>query len=395
MALPRTQGREQHAIRLPFRNLAELGTRKHRSDGSHGTDGRYGAIHRTREASSVGGNRRVLSSAFLFSCFLLAPIAAGAQSVENFYQGRTISLIVGYPPAGAPDVYGRLVTRHLGKYLPGSPSIIARNMPGAGSILAANYIFNAAPKDGTVLGLLVPTMPLEEALGSSASKYRSASFNWIGRLATAPNITFINNASRVKTIADAFDNVAILGATGRSSTNAIYPTVLNNVLGTKFKVVTGYEGSAAVMLAMERGEVEGHSATYDGLKTQHEDWLKTGKVNIVVQYLLKRHSALPDVPTSAELARTPEQAMILRAVSSASEIGKFILTTPEVPAERVAALRLAFDAMVKDPAYLADAAKLRIELDPLPGTELQKIIEEVQGMPADIVEKIKPMYPLN
>jgi tripartite-type tricarboxylate transporter receptor subunit TctC len=189
--------------------------------------------------------------------------------------------------------------------------------------------------------------------------------------------------------------VAVLGATGRSSTNAIYPTVLNNVLGTKFRVVTGYEGSAAVLLAMERGEVEGHSATYDGLKTQHEDWLRTKKVNIVVQYLLKRHPDLPDVPTSVELARTPEQAKILRAVSSASEIGKFILTTPEVPAKRVAALRLAFDAMVKDPDYLADAAKLRIELDPLAGTELQKIIEEVQGMPADIVEKIKPMYPLN
>ena len=201
--------------------------------------------------------------------------------------------------------------------------------------------------------------------------------------------------TRVKTIADAFDKVALLGATGRSATNAIYPTVLNNVLGTKFRVVTGYEGSAAAMLAMERGEVEGHSSTYDGLKNQHEDWIRTRRVNILVQYLLKRHPELPDVPTSSELARTPEQATILRAVSSASEIGKFILTTPGAPRERVDALRRAFDAMVKDPDYLAEAAKLRIELDPLPGIELQKVVEEVQSMPAEIVEKVKPIYPLN
>lgn len=324
-----------------------------------------------------------------------APASGRAQSVESFYRGKTITIIIGYATGGAPDVFARLVARHIGNYVPGNPSVIARNMPGAGSILAANYIFNIAPKDGTILGLVAPTIPLEETLGSSASKYKALGFYWIGRLATNPNITFIMNTSQVKTISDAFDKVAVLSATGRSSTNAIYPTVLNNVLGTKFKIVTGYEGSAAAMLAMERGEVDGHSATYDGLKNQHEDWVRTKKVNIVVQYLLKRHRDLPDVPTSAELARAPEQAKILRAVSSASEIGKFLLTTPKVPAERVAALRAAFDAMARDPDYLAEAEQLRIELDPLPGIELQKIVGEVQSLPADIVEKVKPMYPLN
>ena len=331
----------------------------------------------------------------LLTAAATTPVPAGAQTLETFYQGKTITIIIGYPPAGANDVYARLVAHHLGKYIPGNPSIVARNMPGAGSLLAANHIYNVAPRDGTVLGVLVPTVPLEETLGSSAAKYKATRFPWIGRLATAPNITFIMNTSRVKTIADAFDKVAILSATGRSATNAIYPTVLNNVLGTKFKVVTGYEGSAAAMLAMERGEADGHSSTYDGLKNQHEDWVRLKKVNIVVQYLLKRHRDLPDVPTSAELARTPEQASILRAVSSASEIGKFLLTTPEAPPERVAALRRAFDAMVKDPDYLAEADKLRIELDPLPGIELQKIIEEMQSLQADTIEKIKAMYPLN
>jgi tripartite-type tricarboxylate transporter receptor subunit TctC len=326
---------------------------------------------------------------------LLASVPASAQSVEAFYKGKSINFIIGYPAAGAPDTYARLVSRHLGKYIPGNPAVIARNMPGAGSLLAANHLFNNAARDGTTLGITSPTIPLEETLGAPQSKYKAAQFNWIGRLATNPNITFINATSQVKTIKDAFEKIAVLGATGRSSTNSVYPMVLNNVLGTKFKVVTGYQGTAAVMLAMERGEVEGNSATYDGLMAQHPDWIPTKRVNVVVQYLLKRHPALPNIPTMVELARTPEQAAILRTVSSASDIGKFALTTPEVPADRVEALRKAFEAMVKDPEFIADAHKLRIEVDPLSGAELQKIVAETQSISADIIEKVKAVYPLN
>jgi tripartite-type tricarboxylate transporter receptor subunit TctC len=320
---------------------------------------------------------------------------AQAQPVADFYRGKTVTMVIGYPPAGANDVYARMVARHIGRHIPGNPNVVPRNMPGAGSLIAANHIFNVAPKDGTVLGLLVPTLPLEEALGASAVKFRSAGFHWVGRMAPAPNITFVMATSPVKSIADAFDKTAILGATGRSATNAIYPTVLNNVLGTKFKVVTGYEGSAAAMLAMERGEVEGHSATYDTLKTVHADWLAQKKVNVVVQYSLSRHPELKDVPTTVELARNPEQAQILRAVSSASEIGKFVLTTPETPADRVQALRQAFDAMVRDAEFIADAQKLRVELGPLAGADLQKIVAEVAGMSPETVAKVKAIYPLN
>jgi tripartite-type tricarboxylate transporter receptor subunit TctC len=332
---------------------------------------------------------------FIFAIALLVPGPAFAQSVEEFYRGKTINFVIGYPTAGAPDIYARLVARHMARHIPGNPNIIARNMPGAGSLIAANHMFNTAPKDGTSFALTSPTMPLEEMLGVPQVKFRASQFNWIGRLATNPNITFIANTSPVKSIKDAFDKVAILGATARSSTNAIYPFVLNNVLGTKFRIVTGYEGTAAVMLAIERGEVEGLSSTYDGLKAQREDWLKTKKVNIVVQYLLRRHAELPDVPTSVEVATTPEQATILRTVSSASEIGKFVFTTPEVPTDRVVALRRAFDATVKDPDFLAEASKLRIEIDPLSGAELQKIVSETQSIPADLVERVKAIYPLN
>jgi tripartite-type tricarboxylate transporter receptor subunit TctC len=324
-----------------------------------------------------------------------ATFPAVAQDVEAFYRGKMITVIVGYPPAGANDVYARLVSTHIGKHIPGNPTVIIKNMPGAGSMIAANYLFSSAPKDGTFLGLLVPTLPLEEALGASAARYKSASFNWIGRMAPAPNITFIMATSQVKTIQDAFTKVAILGATGSSATNAIYPSVLNNVVGSKFTLVQGYKGSAETILAMERGEVEGHSSTFDTLKSVRPDWVKNKTVNIVVQYMLKRHPELPDVPTSSELARNDEERAILRAVSSAAEIGKFVLTTPEVPPERVAALRKAFDAMTKDPAYIEDAEKQRVELAPMPGDELQKIVGEIAAMPPAVVEKVKAVYPLN
>src|SRR4051794_2850086 len=182
----------------------------------------------------------------------LASSGAPAQSVADFYRGKPVNLVIGYPPAGANDVYARLAARHIGKHIPGTPNVVPRNMPGAGSLLAASHIFNIAPKDGTTLGLLVPTLPIDEKLESAAAKYRAAGFNWVGRMAPAPNVTFIMATSAVKTIDDAFGKVAVLGATGRSATNSIYPTVLNNVLGTKFKVVNGYEGTAAVMIAMER-----------------------------------------------------------------------------------------------------------------------------------------------
>jgi tripartite-type tricarboxylate transporter receptor subunit TctC len=254
-------------------------------------------------------------------------------------------------------------------------------------------MFNNAPRDGTALSLLVPTLPLDEKLENVAAKYKSSGFNWIGRIAPAPNITFIMSRSEVKTISDAFAKVAVLGATGRSATNSIYPTVLNNVLGTKFRIVNGYEGAATAMIAMERGEVDGHSSTYDSLKAVHPDWIADRRVNIVVQYSLRRHPELADVPTSVELARNDNERAILGAVSSASEIGKFLLTAPDVPADRVTALRRAFDAMVRDPEFVAEAQKLRIELGPLTGEELQRTVETVQDVPADLIDRLKTMYP--
>jgi tripartite-type tricarboxylate transporter receptor subunit TctC len=315
--------------------------------------------------------------------------------VEEFYRGKTINMIIGYPTAGANDSYARTLARHIGKYIPGQPRVIARNMPGSGSLIAANHVFNIAPKDGTVLSLLAATIPLEEALGASGVKFRSAEFNWIGRMSSSINVTIMKATSPVKSIKDAFTTEAILAATGRSATPSVYPSVLNNVVGTRFKIVMGYEGSIACMLAMERGEADGHSTSWDGVKSAHSDWLRDKKVNVIVQYGLKRHPELPDVPTSVELGRTAEETQVLRVIANATEVGKMVLTTPGVPPERVAALRRAFDATIKDPDYIAEMNQQKLEITPLSGEEMQKLVEEVGSVSPAIIERVKAIYPLN
>jgi tripartite-type tricarboxylate transporter receptor subunit TctC len=268
-------------------------------------------------------------------------------------------------------------------------------MPGGGSLVAANHIFNVAPKDGTTLGLIVPTAPIEEKLGAANVRFKAAQFNWIGRLAATPNVTFMNASSPVKTIKDAMEREAVLGATGRSSTVAVYPTMLNHLVGTKFKLVMGYAGSAEAMLAMERGEVEGHSTTWEGVKSRAARQLRDKTINILVQYGLQRHPELPDIPTAVELGRNNEEVLALRFFANASDVGRFILSTPDTPADRIQALRRAFDAMVKDPEFIADLDAQKLDLGPLSGEELQKLIEEVANVSPSILEKVRGLYPLN
>jgi tripartite-type tricarboxylate transporter receptor subunit TctC len=321
--------------------------------------------------------------------------AAQAQTVQEFYTGKTMELIVGYPPGGSNDIYARSVARFLGRYLPGAPNIITRNMPGAGSIVAANHIYNVAPKDGTILGLLAATNTIDEQLGTQDVKFETAKFTWVGRVASSVNVTGVWHTSKVKTMKDAMTMETTLGATGTGSTVFIYPNVLNNVIGAKFKLVLGYGGSSEAMLAMERGEVEGHSTSYEAYKSAHPDWLTDKKVNFIVQYGLSRHPDLPDVPTCVELARNDEEAMILKAVVNATEIGKAILSTPGVPADRAQALRTAFSKMVEDPEFKSELDRMRVELTPMNGADLQKLVEEVGNIPPAVVQKIKAVYGRN
>ena len=245
------------------------------------------------------------------------------------------------------------------------------------------------------MGLLAATNTIDEKLGASGVKFETAKFNWVGRISSAVNVTAMWNTSKVKSIADAFKIETALGATGTGSTVFVYPNVLNRVLGTKFKLVMGYGGSNEAMLAMERGEVDGHSTSWEAYKAAHPDWIRDKKINIVVQYGLKRHPDLPDVPTCVEIARTPEEAQILKAVVNATEIGKAVLTSPGVPADRVEMLRKAFMDMTADPEFIAELESQRVELTPMSGTELQALVQEIGSLSPELVQKIRAVYGTN
>lgn len=320
----------------------------------------------------------------------LSPCAA--QTPEQFYKGKQIELAIGYPPAGSNDIYARLLARHLPRHIPGNPTIVPQNRPGAGSFLTLGYVYNVAPKDGTVIGIGAPTAPLDEKLGSQGVRFKSAEFNWIGRIDSLINMVFLWHTSPVKTIEDAFKTEAKLSGTGVGSTVSIYPTVMNNVLGTRFKLIMGYKGSNDAQLAVERGEVEGHSTSWTAVKVAHPDWRPDKKINVVVQFSVKRHPEMADVPTVVELARNDDERQILRAVVNAAEIGTAFFTTPGAPPDRVEALRRAFDATMKDPEFLAEADRSKLTVGPLTGEELEKLVAEVSSLTPELVEKVKAAY---
>jgi tripartite-type tricarboxylate transporter receptor subunit TctC len=317
---------------------------------------------------------------------------ASAQTPEQFYAGKTIDFIIGYPPGGSNDTLGRLVARHLGKHIPGKPTVVPKNQPGAGSFLAVNTIFNVSPKDGTVIGIGAPTTALDEKLGTQGVRFKTAELNWVGRLDSLVNMVFMWKTSPVKTFADAQKIQSTLSATGIGSTVSIYPTVMNNLFGTKFKLIMGYKGSSEAMLAVERGEAEGHSTSWTALKVAHPDWLRDGNVTILVQFALKRHADLPNIPTAVDLARNDEERAIVRAIMNATEVGTAFFTTPGVPADRLSTLRRAFDATVRDPELLADAEKIHVGVSPMTGEELQTLVAEVSNLSPGLLEKVRAAY---
>jgi tripartite-type tricarboxylate transporter receptor subunit TctC len=332
-------------------------------------------------------------SSFAAASLFSAALAIGAaQAQEPFYKGKTVELIIGYPPGGSNDVYARLLSTHLGKHIPGNPTVVARNMPGAGSFLAANHMAAVAPKDGTSIAICAPTIALDEKLGTQGVRFKTAQLNWIGRISPLINIVMIWKTSPVKTVADAQQTEVTLGGTGVGSTVSIYPTVMNNMFGTKYKLIMGYKGSSEAMLALERGEVAGHSTAWEALKTAHPSWKTDGDVTIPVQFAVKPHPELPDVPTAMEFARTPDEKRVLEAILNATEVGTAFFTTPGAPAERVTLLRRAFDATMQDPDFKTDVEKMRVSLAPMKGEDLQKLVSQVSDLPADVTEMVRKVY---
>jgi tripartite-type tricarboxylate transporter receptor subunit TctC len=320
------------------------------------------------------------------------PAIASAQTPAEFYSGKSIEMVIGYPPAGSNDIYGRIAARHLGKYIPGSPSIVVRNMPGAGSLTAANHIYNRASKDGTVLGQVSIGIPLIGKLGNPQARYDATKFGWIGRIHSASSVTMVWHTSKIMSLEDAKRREVTLSATGAGSTGSLYPNVMNEVLKTRFRLIQGYKGTHEGMLAMERGEAEGHSTTWDAVKSVNMRWIKEKTIRVIVQHGLRRAPDLPDVPTSVELTTTPEDRAVMRAIMGTVEVGKSLFTPPEVPRDRVTALRRAFDAMLADPAFGEDVRKVHGELGPMTGEEMQELIGELDTFPQAVIDRVRVLF---
>jgi tripartite-type tricarboxylate transporter receptor subunit TctC len=322
----------------------------------------------------------------MFGLALAIASVPATETLAQTFENKTVEMTIGYAPGGGYDVYGRLAARHIGRHMPGSPVVVPRNMPGAGSITAANFVYTLARKDGTVLGIVTQTIAEEELLGTPGVRYEAAKFSWIGRIAPNIQISITWNTSSVKTIQDAMKHEVPVAS---NVIAGVLPTVLNHVVGTRFKLINGYAGSADGMLAMEREETDGAMSALDTLKTNKPDWLPTKKVNVIVQYTAERHPELAHVPTMMELAKTPEDRQVLELFSSGSTIGRSLMAPPGVPAEVVKVLRASFQEMIRDPQFLAEVERSRIEFDPLPGEQLQKMIEDISKVSPAIRERAR------
>jgi tripartite-type tricarboxylate transporter receptor subunit TctC len=336
--------------------------------------------------------QRSIAAPFVASLIVLWPANSLAQPIEQFYKGKTVIMVVPYDTGGGYDFYGRMVARHVGKHIPGQPTVITQNMPGAGSIKATNYIYSRAPKDGTVLGIPAQVVALNEALGIEGIQYKAAGFTWIGRVTSNVDVSLTWHASKAKTIQDVMTLETMVAGTGPGSSGTIYPQVMNTVTGTKFKIINGYKSASEMLLAMERGETDGAYTSLNTLQTSKQDWLEDKKVNILVQYTTERHPALSAVPTMIELGKTPEDKQVLALFASGAVIGRSILSTPDVPQDRTEALRKAFDSMLKDQAFLDEVEKTKAEFDPMSGAELQKVVTELSAIPLAVVEKARAAY---
>lgn len=305
------------------------------------------------------------------------------------FAGATINVIIGFDAGGSYDQYGRLVARFIGKHLPGTPTVVAQNMPGVAGLRAAAFLYEAAPRDGTALGMVAQTLALADKLGTPGVRYNASEFNWIGRVTSSVEILIGWHTSKVKSIADAKVIAAPFASTSPGAAAYDYPLVLNNLAGTRFKLIGGYQSATPMMLAMERGETEGAFTSWNTIKTTKQEWLGRGTINILVQFTETRHPDLPKVPSMVELGATDEDKRILALYASGATVGRSIIAPPRVAPDRIAALRAGFDAMLVDPAFRAEIERTRAEFDPLPGAELQKLIAGFEGLPPAFIERAR------
>ena len=332
----------------------------------------------------------------LAAVLVLAPVAARAEPVADFYRGKTIELLIGGAVGGGYDLAGRTVANHMGRHIPGNPTFVVRNLPGATSLIMTNQLYNVSRRDGTVIGMPTSNIPLEPRLklispDGANVKFDIERFGWIGTPVQEPQVTWVWHTAPARSVDDLRANEIRMGATTASADNFILPTIANQLLGTRMRPVTGYIGQNEINLAVERGEVQGNNTGLSNITVNRADWLRDGKVRILLQYGAERLPALKDVPAVAELAPAEADRALLRFYAVKFNMARPLFAPPEVPPERLAALRAAFDATMTDPQFLDEARRIGLEVSPLGGEGIAALIRQVQGTPQPVVDRLREL----
>jgi tripartite-type tricarboxylate transporter receptor subunit TctC len=323
-------------------------------------------------------------------CATLAVPAGAQEDVAAFYRGKQLRLVVGTGPGGGYDLFARAVARHIGNHIPGNPTVIVQNQAAAGGLVMVNQLYSLGPRDGTVIAAAINGIPTAPLLEPAAARFDSARLNWIGSTNRETYVAYAWRAAPVQSLADLMQKDLIVGATAAGTTLVDFPLVANKFLGTKFKVVRGYDSTPQINVAMERGEVEGIGGIgWQAVKTTIPQWIADKKITVIAQYGLHRDPGLANAPTMLELAKTDADRQALTMMFARTEYGRPYFVPPDVPAARVEALRRAFDATMKDADFIADAAQLQFELSPATGEEVQALVAKLAGTPTDVVARVR------
>ncbi len=333
--------------------------------------------------------RAIAAAALVVITLVPLPTRAAAQSVADFYKGKTITFICGFGPGGGYDLYPRVLGRHFGRHIPGHPTIVVQNMEGVGSARAANHVYGVAPKDGTVIAAVNQNMPMYQLLGGAGAQFDAGKLQYLGSMAYSNGLIYTWYTSGVKTIEDAREREVPLAAVGTTSDSHIYPTIVNALIGTRFKPIPGYSGGTGqINIAVERGEVMGRGGTsWASVKTSNKAWLDGHKLNFLLQIGFEKEPEMPDVPLLQELVKGEEDLQIVKLVSLPTALGYAHWVAPGVPAERLEALRSAYVATLRDPEFLKDAEKAHMEIRPQTGAQLSALTAQVTATPKPVLAR--------
>jgi tripartite-type tricarboxylate transporter receptor subunit TctC len=335
--------------------------------------------------------RRLITSFGIIAGLALSAVPAKADEVADFYRGKTFTIVVGYSAGGGYDLYARAISRHISKHIPGNPTIIVNNMPGAGSVTSANYLYNVAPKDGLVMATFSRGLPMEPLIGTAKTQYDATKMTWIGSASNELSVCAVMPRAPAKNWNDFLTKETTLGGEASGSDPDTYALMVRGLFGAKLKVVTGYPGGNDMTLAAERGEIDGRCGwSWSSIKATRPDWVSgSNKLSVLLQLSMERHKDLPDVPSAYELAVNDTQRAIIRLIVGRQLIARPFAAPPGIPPARRDALRKAFMDTMKDPAFLAEAKAMSLEIEPVNGEDVTKLINDIYASPREIIEQAR------